>query len=416
MVNILNIYAMVILSIASVNSSFAQWEQGISGLTDPYINSLASLGQNLIAGTDNGIFVSTDNGMNWTASNTSTPTGTVYTILVNGTKMYAGTMAGIFTSKSNGADWIRINYDFDFVLALATDGTNLFVGTAYDTLFRSSDDGVSWIRVNSGITTRQIRCILIIGEYIFVSTYGGGVFRSNDEGDNWISVNSGLSSMDISSLVISGTSLFANAFGFIPGGAESAVFRSDDYGANWMAANKGLPEDYIPFLYAPLNSSMRDSSFIFAGTSSGVFISNNKGEYWIQLSSGLSSSVECLAASDSYLFAGTFGEGVWRLPVSKITSISSNEKEMPLGFALSQNYPNPFNSTTNISFSLPLKSFISLKIYDITGRDVSTLVSEELSAGNYSRIWNGTNSSSGVYIYQVRVGAFTETKKLILLK
>jgi hypothetical protein len=107
------------------------------------------------------------------------------------------------------------------------------------------------------------------------------------------------------------------------------------------------------------------------------------------------------------------------------TNVNETElRTIPTGIVLQQCYPNPFNPSTNISFSLPTKSFVSLKIFDLIGREVATLVSEEMSAGRYSKKWNAENISSGVYFYRLQVrqtsggqaGTFTETKKLVLLR
>ncbi len=85
-------------------------------------------------------------------------------------------------------------------------------------------------------------------------------------------------------------------------------------------------------------------------------------------------------------------------------------------YSLAQNYPNPFNPSTTISFSLPWKSLVSLKVFDVMGRDVATIVSEEIAPGNYSRQWNAGSMPSGVYFYRLNAGAYTETKRLILLR
>ncbi|MDP1759858.1 MAG: T9SS type A sorting domain-containing protein [Candidatus Woesebacteria bacterium] len=90
--------------------------------------------------------------------------------------------------------------------------------------------------------------------------------------------------------------------------------------------------------------------------------------------------------------------------------------DLPTHFSLDQNYPNPFNPTTTISFSLPSKSFVSLKVFDDLGREVSTVLSEVLSAGNYTRQWNASDLTSGIYFYRLQAGSFTETKKLVLLR
>jgi len=86
------------------------------------------------------------------------------------------------------------------------------------------------------------------------------------------------------------------------------------------------------------------------------------------------------------------------------------------GFVLGQNYPNPFNSSTVLSFSLPSRSFVSLTVYDLIGRKVSTIVSEELAAGDYLRHWDGANLSSGSYFYRLQSGSRVETKRLLLLR
>ncbi len=99
-----------------------------------------------------------------------------------------------------------------------------------------------------------------------------------------------------------------------------------------------------------------------------------------------------------------------------ITEVTNAPKAAPDAFQLFQNYPNPFNPATTISFTLPSRSLVSLKIFDIVGREVSTIVSGELQAGSYTRQWNAAAFSSGVYFYRLQAGTYSETKKLLLLK
>ena len=117
------------------------------------------------------------------------------------------------------------------------------------------------------------------------------------------------------------------------------------------------------------------------------------------------------------------------------TSVADKlDNNHPYKYTLDQNYPNPCNPSTTISFNLPSNLFVSLKVYDALGREISTIVSEDLSAGNYSRQWNAVGLPSGVYFYRLsavpsarrdlvpsvtrdgQAGSFTETKKIILLK
>jgi hypothetical protein len=91
-------------------------------------------------------------------------------------------------------------------------------------------------------------------------------------------------------------------------------------------------------------------------------------------------------------------------------------EELAADFNLSQNYPNPFNPTTNIRYSIPEASHVSLKVYDVLGNEVAELVNEELNAGVYNSAFNAANLSSGIYFYTLRAENFTATKKLMLVK
>ena len=93
-----------------------------------------------------------------------------------------------------------------------------------------------------------------------------------------------------------------------------------------------------------------------------------------------------------------------------------NDLDLPIEFTLSQNYPNPFNPLTIINYQLRINNFVSLKVFDVLGNEVSTLVNEEKPAGNYSVNFNASNLSSGIYFCTLSSGKFTETKKMILIK
>jgi hypothetical protein len=87
----------------------------------------------------------------------------------------------------------------------------------------------------------------------------------------------------------------------------------------------------------------------------------------------------------------------------------------PSSFSLSQNYPNPFNPSTMIKYSIPTSEFVTLKVFDVLGTEVATLVNEEKPAGGYEVEFNG-KYSSGVYFYKLQVGSFVETKKMVLMR
>jgi hypothetical protein len=97
------------------------------------------------------------------------------------------------------------------------------------------------------------------------------------------------------------------------------------------------------------------------------------------------------------------------------SAINSN-KIYPKQFAFNQNYPNPFNPSTIINYEIPKSSFVKLRVYDIHGREITTLVNEQKPAGRYNVTFNASKYSSGIYFYRIETGSFSQIKKMVLLK
>ena len=109
--------------------------------------------------------------------------------------------------------------------------------------------------------------------------------------------------------------------------------------------------------------------------------------------------------------------GFWYASVTFIvTSVNELDGDLPQQYTLDQNYPNPFNPATTIRFSLPEAVEVTLVVYDILGRKVTTLVDEYREPGEHSVLFDAGHVASGVYIYQIRAGEFVETKRLMLVK
>ena len=102
--------------------------------------------------------------------------------------------------------------------------------------------------------------------------------------------------------------------------------------------------------------------------------------------------------------------------VSPTTAVDEDQKVQPSEYSLSQNYPNPFNPTTNINYKIPKSGYVSLKVYDVLGNEVTTLVNEVKPAGEYEVQFGSSSLASGVYYYQLKAGNLAETKKMILLR
>ena len=432
--------------------SFAQWVQ--TNEPNSYIYSFAISGVNLFAGGYGGVYLTTNNGTSWTAVNSGFPHyAAVLALAVSpngtgGTNLFAGTGDwqcfcgdGVFLSTDNGTSWTAVDSGLTNtdVLALAVSpngasGTNLFAGIGdkyVGSVFLSTNNGTSWTAVDSGLTSLLYVGSLAIspngtgGTNLFAGT-DDGVFLSTNNGTSWTAVDSGLTNTYVVSLVVSpegtsGTHLFA-------GTDPASVFVSTNNGTSWTAVDSGLTDEWVDALAVSSNGT--GGTNLFAGTAGGVFLSTNNGTSWTADNTGLNNTdVRALTVSGTNLFAATFGGGVWRRPLSEM--ITSVEKPVADAkhFSLDQNYPNPFNPSTTIKYSIPKQSHVTLKVYDILGREAATLVNEEKPAGNYEVEFSLSgirNLASGIYFYQILVSAlqskdgkagdFVQVKKMILLK
>jgi photosystem II stability/assembly factor-like uncharacterized protein len=392
-------------------SSNAQWQQANNGLTDIFVTSLAVSGSNLLAGTNIGIYVSTDFGNSWTAANSGSNNISVSSFVVAGNNLFAVSVyKGVYISTDTGVSWTAINEGItepSSVISIFASGGNLFAGTtnAFG-IFLSTNNGTSWKAVNNGLgESGDVYSFAISGVNLFVGTARGGIFLTTDNGTNW--TNKGLNNTWINSLAFIDTILFA--------GTGEGVYRSGNNGNNWIALNNGMTNAIVVSLAA-------SNPYLFAATNNGnIFLSKNNGNNWTAVDSGLvNTTIRSLVIFNGYLFVVTNGSGVWkRLLTDMIVSVKEPKTILPSNFSLEQNYPNPFNPTTSIEFRIASASgggLVTLKVYDILGREVATLVNEEKPARNYEVKFDGSGLSSGIYFYKLNTENFISVKKMILMK
>jgi len=246
---------------------------------------------------------------------------------------------------------------------------------------------------------------------IFVGS-DGGVFRSTYNGNNWTAINDGLTNTNIRTLAINtsgyiftgttGRGVFRSLESTIP--VELNSFTADVIenlvNLEWTTAtetnNKGFE---IQRIFS--NSDWRKIGFV---EGHGTTTEPCAYSYSDDISNINSNAV-------TYRFKQLDFDGSYQYSNEVIV-----ENIAPQDFALYQNYPNPFNPVTTIEYNLPLKSLVTLIIYNSLGEKISQLVNEEIGPGYHQVPFNAANIPGGVYFYQLKSGSFVETKKMILLK
>jgi hypothetical protein len=188
-----------------------------------------------------------------------------------------------------------------------------------------------------------------------------------------------------------------------------------------------LPDVPTPAVIVDMNNS----NHVYIGTDIGVFVSTDGGGNWQDFNDGLPDAVQGMDLNITYannvIRVMTHGNGGYeRKLLSQLPTGLELDPPVVSSFKLEQNYPNPFNPSTTISWQLPVDAFVSLKVYDILGNEVASLMNEEKPAGSYEVEFSAKggsasggdawNLTSGVYFYQLRAGNFVETRKMILLK
>jgi len=393
--------------------------------------------ENILLGgaQDNGVFRTTNKGStSWSFVSTGDGMECFYDY-TNPNIVYYSTQNGSFTKSTDGGvnNWSDITPPWDGTPAWTTpfamhvtDHTILY--TASTGFWKSTNSGASWTNISPAAAKKTIvsfnqskvnpnNFILAAGEYSTIPQ----IKVSTDGGINWIERTSTIPTPNnyIARVVTDPGN--ANTVYFVRSGfGAGKVFRSTDLGNSWVNISGNLPDVPCSDLFIdPVNTA-----YMYVGNDFGVYYTTNSGATWNRLGEGMP-YVPVLDFSyfnngtKRLLRAATHGRSAFEINLNDIlTAISTEETSAisPKQFSLEQNFPNPFNPATIIKFSVPQKSFVSLKVFDVLGIAVQTLVGEERPAGNYEVTFDAAKLPSGVYFYTLQTNNFLATKKLIVLK
>lgn len=414
-----------ILFILSAYWVDAQWQNiAIPGSTAG-VTSMFTFGETLMAGTaGDGIFTTEDNGTNWTDIS-----GNLGNKNINDIRGGAGPQI-IWVATDNG-----IFYTEDHASYNNNTGTGLTV----------TDVNYYWFG-DSGTP----------GKEWAVGTNGGGVFTSENLSGPWSNSGTGLS----------GDGLYVNDMGgYEDGGVsyaacatEGGIYFSTDQLTSWTQKSNGLTGDALK-----VRKLTGIGSFVIIATRAGLYWSMDLGDTWSPLvpdekfnfvgiypggtgilgfafgekayfsadllnwnpvalpSLPAGTEVKSFAMNSTHVFIGTaavnkeskLSGGVYAAPLDQINTSAEEYSAVISTSIMNQNYPNPFRTSTTITYTLPGNDFVSLKVYDLLGEEVATLVNEPQKAGKHSAVFHPEVAEGGYYFYRLQTGSgIVETKKM----
>ena len=362
-------------TILHTTNSGSNWtKQSISTLNNLYSIFFVDKNTGWCAGTT--IHKTTDSGNNWVYQYTPSAANSIYFLDEN--HGWAACNDGRILKTTNGEDWVikitGTNFDFYAIQFVTKDtgwvsGKNTIYVPGYGSfddrrILKTLDGGETWFEVHRSSSYDHI----YVADIFFIDQNVGWacnqeyypMIKTTDGGNTWIELN-----------FRGGRSIkFVNEnIGWVCKETDG-IYRTTDGGITWNLQHTGVT--------TPVNSVylINDSTGWVVG-GYGTILSTKKNQN---------------------------GED------------DSIDTQTPSEYNLAQNYPNPFNPATTIMYEIPQYVFVTLKVYDILGREVAKLVNEEKPAGTFNVEFDGKALTSGIYFYQLKAGNYSETKKMILLK
>jgi photosystem II stability/assembly factor-like uncharacterized protein len=436
------------------------WDQqsiGNPGVVDVFLTKPTEC---FVVGNDGVILKTTNGGTDWTNQTISITYNDIQSVhfIDNNTGLIFGNEGLIFKTTNAGLSWNAKTSGTTFCLYKNSfiDGDNGWVVGENGTILKTSNGGETWELQLSG-TTMEIRDVAFIdtnngwivelnGE-ILRTTNGGeswmvqvsgatstlyaieftdlnngwavgpwNILKTTDGGSTWINYFTGADSWEYTSINFidqnNGWIAGYNAGCMTCGGIKSTT----DGGITWNLQLDGFPIFSILFLNSTKGWAVGYEWPGIITSNSTIYTTVNGGNIWTQQNSGTTNWLWDISFTDANN-GWVVGNGGTILHTTNggVTFID-NEPTQPTEFLLSQNYPNPFNPNTTISWQSPVGSHQAIKVFDVLGNEIATLVDEYKSQGSYEIEFDASTLPSGVYFYRLQAGDFIQTRKMILLK
>ena len=393
------------------------WSEQTSGVTTE-LSSVSAVSDNVcwICGAGGKVLKTINGGTNWT-SYTLPATDDAYNIFAydeNTALVTTSPTAGtyVYRTSNGGANWTQVLFvsgGFGDALWMTDANTAYFMGDPIGgnwLLKKSTNGGVNWTdwaTVPTTITGGWNNSFFIRGSKVWFGSNTTTVMYSSNSGANWTTQ----------------TTPTANQYGiwFNDDNNGMAIYQSlsatTNGGTNWSALTSP-----VTYYGAGVCGTATKWWATTQNTTPDVYYSSNNGANWTtQYTAPTAGGVFrhlSMARNGNTIWGCRSLGGISKYGTS--TGITPIGTVTPVDYTLSQNYPNPFNPTTKINFAIPKSGMVTLKVYNVLGKEVATLVNQNMTAGTYNYEFNASNLSSGIYFYKLDVNGFSQVKKMSLVK
>lgn len=411
-------------------SNGSSWTRATSALSNGSVRTLKVINGQLVAGVDagtsslySGYYVSWDRGSRWERKSQGLMASgnpvKVHKIFQHGARIYVAAATnvpqGVFVSSDSGNTWTQAIsglYQYADVYQFLADADTVYIA-AKEGLYRTTNGGGTWTSSMSGVLSGEVISVAMRGDTLYASKGNNRLFRSEDRGRTWTYLTVDL---PLNQYVNQLWTIFGKLY-TVGSKGGGRLFQSADSGSHWteVDAARFTGGSTVTDLVAYQNS-------LIAATGSGGFhISTNGGTSWTQYNQGINESNPTVIAPvvmwDS-LYAARGGTIlVRRLSDFGITSVGDAPAAgAPSDIGLMANYPNPFNPSTTVAFRMATSGHVTLRVFNLLGQQVATLVDRELDAGMYTAVWDAASMASGVYLSVLEVAGQREVKKMLLTR
>jgi photosystem II stability/assembly factor-like uncharacterized protein len=424
------IYIALIMFTAELSAE-DRWSK-VSSPTSTNLKNVFFINNNTgwISGDSGRILKTTNSGNNWVFQNSGVSVDIISTYFINerlgwalGWEVFPDSTSFLGTrilkTTNGGTNWISYMYsDSNYFMKTIyfLDSAKGFMGGAPISIVYTTDAGISWRHADTDTTLIlgfPIEKIKFINPLIGYAAGGfrdlaGTMWRTTNGGLNWLATIVGPEPLN--DLYIFNTSKVIAAGGDFEYGSSTVVTR--DQGVNWFYDTLGT--------FGVANSiDFRTASegWISLGIAQKFVYTLYTGNTWTSVYTPDSVQIYGIDFSDSlHGWAVGYSGAILQYNYGALGVNNFSEITKPDDFSLEQNYPNPFNPLTILNYELRVTNYVKLKIYDVLGNEVISLIDSKQNAGKYSITFDGTNFPSGVYFYELKSGNYSQVKKMLLLK